>query len=76
MILLSAQGPNASFFLLWWNFIRLGVCLDRGLDLDEDEGPGLDNFNYVLRFVIRTRTCLSIINYTFLIKIDDQEQRN
>ena len=34
VILVSALGPNTSFFLLY----DLGVCMDRGLDLDLDQG--------------------------------------
>ena len=37
VIIVSAQGPNPSFFLFLGNFIRLGGLLGPGL------GPGLDN---------------------------------
>ena len=37
MILVSAQGPNPSFFL-FLGLIDLGVCWDRGLDLDLEQG--------------------------------------
>ena len=39
VILVSAQGPNPSFYLFWGTFIRLGGLLGQGLEL----GPGLDN---------------------------------
>ena len=38
VILVSAQGPNPSFFFIWGTFIRLGGLLGHGLGL----GPGLD----------------------------------
>ena len=38
MIIVSAQGPNPSFFLFFGTFIQLGGLLGPGL------GPGLDNF--------------------------------
>ena len=37
VIIVSAQGPNPSFFLFFGTFIRLGGLLGPGL------GPGLDN---------------------------------
>ena len=37
VIIVSALGPNPSFFLLWGTFIQLGGLLGLGL------GPGLDN---------------------------------
>ena len=37
VILVSAQGPNPSFFFFGGTFIRLGSLLGQGL------GPGLDN---------------------------------
>ena len=37
VILVSAQGPNPSFFFFWGTFIRLGGLLGPGF------GPGLDN---------------------------------
>ena len=40
VILVSAQGPNPSFFLFWGTFIRLGDLLGQGLGLGL--GPGLD----------------------------------
>ena len=39
VILVSAFGPNPSFFLFWGTFIQLGGLLGWGLGL----GPGLDN---------------------------------
>ena len=44
VILMSAQGPNPSFFLFWGTFIQLGGLLGQGLGLGL--GPGLDN-NFV-----------------------------
>ena len=41
VILVSARGPNPSFFLFWGTFIQLGGLLGKGLGL----GPGLDNNN-------------------------------
>ena len=35
VILVSALGPNPSFFLFWGTLFNLGVCWDRGLDLDQ-----------------------------------------
>ena len=41
VILVSALGPNPSFFLFWGTFIiQLGGLLGQGLGL----GPGLDNY--------------------------------
>ena len=41
VILVSAQGPNTSFFLFLGTFNRLGGLLGHGLGLGL--GPGLDN---------------------------------
>ena len=41
VILVSAQGPNPSFFFFWGTFIRLEGLLGQGLGLGL--GPGLDN---------------------------------
>ena len=41
MILVSAQGPNPSFFFFWGTFIQLGGLLGQGLG--PGLGPGLDN---------------------------------
>ena len=41
VILVSAQGPNPSFFFYWGTFIQLGGLFGRGLGLGL--GPGLDN---------------------------------
>ena len=41
VILVSAQGPNPSFFFFWGTFIRLGGLFGQGLGLGL--GPGLDN---------------------------------
>ena len=41
VILVSAQGPNPSFFFFWGTLIRLGGLLGQGLGLGL--GPGLDN---------------------------------
>ena len=42
VILVSAQGPNPSFFFYWGTFIRLGGLFGQGLGLGL--GPGLDNY--------------------------------
>ena len=42
VILVSAQGPNPSFFFFRGTFIQLGGLLGQGLGLGL--GPGLDNF--------------------------------
>ena len=36
VISVSALGPKPSFFLFWEVLFNLGVCWDRGLDLDLD----------------------------------------
>ncbi len=57
VILVSALGPNPSFFLFWGTFIRLGGLLGRGLEPE----LGLDN--------IRTRNILNVklmLNNRFL----------
>ena len=41
VILVSAQGPNPSFFIFFGTFIQLGGLLGQGLGLGL--GPGLDN---------------------------------
>ena len=41
VILVSALGPNPSFFLFWGTFIQLGGLLGQGLG--PGLGPGLDN---------------------------------
>ena len=41
VILVSALGPNPSFFLFWGTFIQLGGLLGQGPGLGL--GPGLDN---------------------------------
>ena len=41
VILVSALGPNPSFFLFWGTFILLGGLLGQGLGLAL--GPGFDN---------------------------------
>ena len=41
VILVSALGPNPSFFLFFGTFIQLGGLLGQGLGLGL--GPGLDN---------------------------------
>ena len=54
VILVSAQGPNPSFFFFWGTFIQLGTCLDKGLDSDLDKGLTIntttdpDNSSHVL----------------------------
>ena len=44
VILVSAQGPNPSFFPFWRTFILLGILLGQGLGL----GPGLDNSSVLI----------------------------
>ena len=46
VIIVSAQGPNPSFFFFWGTFIRLGGLLGQGLGLGL--GPGLDNIQGTL----------------------------
>ena len=41
VILVSALGPNPSFFIFWGTFIQLGGLLGQGPGLGL--GPGLDN---------------------------------
>ena len=41
VILVSALGPNPSYFLFWGTFIQLGGLLGQGPGLGL--GPGLDN---------------------------------
>ena len=43
VILVSALGPNPSFFLFWGTFIQLGGLLGQGPGLGLGLGPGLDN---------------------------------
>ena len=38
VILVSAQGPNPSFFFFGGLLFDLGACLDKGLDSDLDQG--------------------------------------
>ena len=57
VILVSALGPNPSFFLFWGTFIRLGGLLGQGLEPE----LGLDN--------ITTRNILNVklmLNNRFL----------
>ena len=50
MILVSALGPNPSFFLYWGTFIQLGGLLGQGPGLGL--GPGLDNiFNLATHLI-------------------------
>ena len=49
MILVSALGPNPSFFLFWGTFIQLGGLLGQGPGLGL--GPGLDNKGRNLLFL-------------------------
>ena len=46
VILVSAQGPNPSFFFFVGTFIRLGGLFGQGLGLGL--GPGLDNKHFLL----------------------------
>ena len=46
VILVSAKGPNPSFFFNWGTFIQLGGLLGQGLGLRLR--PGLDNFRFAL----------------------------
>ena len=52
VILVSAQGPNPSFFLFGGTFIRLGSLLGQGL------GPGLDNSKKVIKVVFMVSNVL------------------
>ena len=38
VILVSAQGPNPSFFFCGGLLFDFGACLDKGLDSDLDQG--------------------------------------
>ena len=49
VILVSAQGPNPSFFFFWGTFIQLGGLLGQGLGLGL--GPGIDNYLKLLIIV-------------------------
>ena len=49
VILVSALGPNSSFFLFCVTFIKLGGPLGQGLGLGL--GPGLDNYIEVVIFM-------------------------
>ena len=44
VILVSALGPNPSFFLYWGTFIPLGGLLGQGPEIGL--GPGLDNSEF------------------------------
>ena len=46
VILVSAQGPNPSFFSFWGTFILLGGLFGHGLGLGL--GPGLDKKHYAV----------------------------
>ena len=46
VILVSALGPNPSFFLFWGTFIQLGGLLGQGPRLGL--GPGLDNKEFIV----------------------------
>ena len=37
VILVSAQGPNPSFFFYWGLLLDLGACWNKGLDSDLDQ---------------------------------------
>ena len=45
VILVSAQGPNPSFFFFGGTFIQLGACWDKGLDSDLDHGLTIKHRN-------------------------------
>ena len=61
MILVSAQGPNPSFFSFWGIFIQLGGLLGQGLGLEF--GPGLDNNVNKIRKKAWGSMSNSIINF-------------
>ena len=44
VILVSAIGPNPSFFLFWGTFIQLGGLLGQGPDLDLDQGLTINSY--------------------------------
>ena len=48
VILVSALGPNPSFFLFWGTFIQLWGLLGQGPRLGL--GPGLDNYQHSYNF--------------------------
>ena len=52
VILVSALGPNPSFFLFLGTFIQLGGLLGQGLGLGL--GPGLDNLKDSVQFEFGT----------------------
>ena len=52
VILVSALGPNPSFFLFWGTFIQLGGLLGQGPGLGL--GPGLDNNNHIYGVLFST----------------------
>ena len=45
--IVSALGPNPSFFLYWGTFIQLGGLLGQGPGLGLGLGPGLDNIDKI-----------------------------
>ena len=48
VILVSAQGPNPSFFFFGGLLFDLGACLDEGLDSDLDQGLTIiDTINFI-----------------------------
>ena len=44
VILVSAQGPNPSFFFFGGLLFDLGACWDKGLDSDLDQGLTINNY--------------------------------
>ena len=62
VILVSALGPNPSFFLFWGTFIQLGGLLGQGSGLGL--GPGLDNHFKM----IKSKQGLTIISYNEELK--------
>ena len=54
VILVSAQGPNPSFFSFFGGLLfDLGACLDKGLDSDLDQGLTINfTLNLEVHFII------------------------
>ena len=53
-IIVSAQGPNPSFFFFWGTFIQLGSLLGQGL------GPGLDKRKKIFTKEKKSSTILPV----------------
>ena len=62
VILVSAQGPNTSFFFFGGTFIRLGGLFGQGLGL----GPGLDNLSDIV--LIHPPFGLALVNHLITLR--------